>query len=931
MARFITELTAAAALDGTELVWVEQGGLARKATTQAIGDLGGGGGGTFASLTDTDITSPGDAALVLFDTGSGDWRDAVMSGDATINDTGVLTVEPDAIDYAKIQNVSATNRLLGRDTSGAGIIEEISPAAVRTMLNVEDGSTADQTAGEIEAIVDHDNLVGFVTNEHIAESALTILESQITDGSILARLGANEVVTGRWDFSDVVDIIQSGGGAQDYFHLRDSTDTTDLYFHYDGFAFELWTEAGGTGTRILTFGANVDFGGGIIVAGLVDGRDVDADGTKLDTIETNAKDDQTSIVGITGTRAQFDTAVTDGDIAYVGGAHHDGFSDFVAAEHIDWAASSAGTIHVSNYIENATHTGEVTGSGALTVGPTAISNRSLVTGATGDLVLVIDLTDGTLKKVNVSDFLGGGGDMLIATYDPTAVGGDAFDMDNMVEGATTKIFTGTERTKLTGIETAAKDDQTITLTGNVTGSGTGSFAATIANDAVTYAKMQNVVADERLLGNISGAGGIIAELTQAQVITFLGIEAGSTADQTSIVGITGTKAQFDTAVTDGNIAYVGEAHHDGFSDFVAAEHVNWAASGGEKLATNRSTNAVLALASGEVTQLANIGGTVITAADWTAVAALLGVNTGDQTSIVGITGTRAQFDTAVTDGNIAYVGGAHHDGFSDFVAQEHIRWDLTGGEVVHADRYTDTIYSHPNHSGHVTSVGDGVQTLVVSAITGQTALTTGLAGTDELLLSDAGVIKRMDVSVMNAYFNANLVFAAVTHSHTGAEISNLDTSDTTTGTFVDARIVESSVTQHEAALTILESQITNAGLLARLADNEVITGAWSVPSLINTQNAGYTLVLGDAGKTIRKSTSATSITHTIPADGDVAFPAGTMIGWHNDGTVDMTIAITTDTLKGTDGVTGSRTLTPNATAVIHKITSTFWKYAASDL
>jgi hypothetical protein len=31
-----------------------------------------------------------------------------------------------------------------------------------------------------------------------------------------------------------------------------------------------------------------------------------------------------------------------------------------------------------------------------------------------------------------------------------------------------------------------------------------------------------------------------------------------------------------------------------------------------------------------------------------------GTNTGDQTSIVGITGTMAQFDTAVTDGNIVY-------------------------------------------------------------------------------------------------------------------------------------------------------------------------------------------------------------------------------------------------------------------------------------
>lgn len=40
---------------------------------------------------------------------------------------------------------------------------------------------------------------------------------------------------------------------------------------------------------------------------------------------------------------------------------------------------------------------------------------------------------------------GGGGDMLASTYDPTAVGGDAFDMGNMVEAADAKILTAAER------------------------------------------------------------------------------------------------------------------------------------------------------------------------------------------------------------------------------------------------------------------------------------------------------------------------------------------------------------------------------------------------------------------------------------------------------------------------------------------------------
>jgi hypothetical protein len=48
----------------------------------------------------------------------------------------------------------------------------------------------------------------------------------------------------------------------------------------------------------------------------------------------------------------------------------------------------------------------------------------------------------------------------------------------------------------------------------------------------------------------------------------------------------------------------------------------------------------------------------VTDADLVDIGNLSGTNTGDQTSIVGITGTKAQFDTAVSDGNIMYVGDA---------------------------------------------------------------------------------------------------------------------------------------------------------------------------------------------------------------------------------------------------------------------------------
>lgn len=60
----------------------------------------------------------------------------------------------------------------------------------------------------------------------------------------------------------------------------------------------------------------------------------------------------------------------------------------------------------------------------------------------------------------------------------------------------------------------------------------------------------------------------------------------------------------------------------------------------------------------------------------------------------------------------------------------------------------------------------------------------------------------------------------------------LATSQITSGTFADARIAQSNVTQHQAALTIAESQITNGALLARVADNETISGTWSFSNAV---------------------------------------------------------------------------------------------------
>lgn len=61
-------------------------------------------------------------------------------------------------------------------------------------------------------------------------------------------------------------------------------------------------------------------------------------------------------------------------------------------------------------VPNATHTGEVTGSTALTVDKTAITGKTVVTAVGADYILISDTSDsGNLKKALASDLAGGGG------------------------------------------------------------------------------------------------------------------------------------------------------------------------------------------------------------------------------------------------------------------------------------------------------------------------------------------------------------------------------------------------------------------------------------------------------------------------------------------------------------------------------------------
>ena len=57
-----------------------------------------------SELTDTNITSAADGALLFYDTSTSKWIDNVVSGDITIADTGVATIAAGAVDNAMLAN-----------------------------------------------------------------------------------------------------------------------------------------------------------------------------------------------------------------------------------------------------------------------------------------------------------------------------------------------------------------------------------------------------------------------------------------------------------------------------------------------------------------------------------------------------------------------------------------------------------------------------------------------------------------------------------------------------------------------------------------------------------------------------------------------------------------------------------------------------------
>ena len=205
-------------------------------------------GESLSDLSDVTITSIASGELLKW-TGAA-WENNTLA-EAGISATGHTHTESDITDLDHsvdvVSNV-AQDTILGRTTAGSGDSEELTAADVRTLINVEDGSTADQTPAEL------------LTAIKTVDGASSGLDADLLDGneaSAFATAGhthayvdeSGDTMTGQL-------LVDLGSDTTGIVVQADAAQTADLVAVQDSVGSNKFTVSssgvlGGNGTRLL--------------------------------------------------------------------------------------------------------------------------------------------------------------------------------------------------------------------------------------------------------------------------------------------------------------------------------------------------------------------------------------------------------------------------------------------------------------------------------------------------------------------------------------------------------------------------------------------------------------------------------------------------------------------------------------------------------
>jgi hypothetical protein len=478
-------------------------------------------------------------------------------GDITVSSSGATwTIDNDAVTYAKMQNVSATSRLLGRASSGSGNVEEITIGTnlslAGTTLSAA-GSIAGSTGSTDNAIIRADGTGGST----IQGSVPTIDDN----GKILAdafEFDTTPTTTGGtgviiWDSTESAPSVGFNAnvvgklGVDSHVQVYNQTGSTIA-------KRKVVRQSGSSGTRLkvdlaladgdpnsaTTIGITAESisnnsSGFIITAGLLTGVNTSAftEGDVLWLSSTSAGD----IVNTRPTQPAHSVRLgycikssAGAGIIYVdilNGLELEELHDVLITSPADnsflvyesssslWKDEGPSDARTSLGLGTlATQSGTFSGTSSGTnTGDQTITLTGDVTGSgTGSFAATI--ASGVVDTTNLGGDITTAGKALLDDADAAAQR-TTLGLGTLATQSGT--FSGTSSGTNTG-------DQTISLTGDVTGSGTGSFAATIANDAVSNAKLANMTAST-IKARITGSTGDPEDATLTQVLDLVGSAA----------------------------------------------------------------------------------------------------------------------------------------------------------------------------------------------------------------------------------------------------------------------------------------------------------------------------------------------------------------------------------------------------------------------
>jgi len=393
---------------------------------------------------------------------------ATHTGDVT--GSGALTIGNDKVTYAKMQNVTNA-RMLGNNAGSDGDVTEMTKANVLSFLNVADGATADQT----NVTGSSGSCTGNAATATSAGVVTTAAQTNITSLGTLTALQVDQINVNASTISGASNTTITSAGQ-----------------------LALTAGTGGSGSVL---GITSD---SVAVIG-DDFEMVSATSQKPEfTIKSTTNENKGSFFSFVSDKG---AAGADGDttgtIKFTG--------DNAAQEQTSFATIAGGVATAADTDEAGFISLKVASSDGTTSG---MQNGVQVTGhGTSDIVNVT-LGHGAASVTTIA------GDLKVTGNDIQDSGGNVVVSSN---GSGVGQFTGS----LSG------NAGTVTSIGNLTGDVTSSNrATTIANDAVTYAKMQDVSATNVVLGRDSAGAGVVEEISAANLRTIINVEDGATADQT---------------------------------------------------------------------------------------------------------------------------------------------------------------------------------------------------------------------------------------------------------------------------------------------------------------------------------------------------------------------------------------------------------------